>query len=377
MKSNKTILFVVNVDWFFLSHRLPLAKEAIKRGYSVYLASKNTGHRNKVEELGVKFIELDFDRSGRNPIREFNLIIKLRALFISINPDIIHQVTIKPSIYGSIAYRFTDKKAILLNAISGLGYNFIDERNPFSQKIIIRLMKFAFGQRGVNFIFQNPDDLNYYKSKGYLLENNHKLIKGAGVDETQFNYSEKEEAKILSVLLTARMLKDKGVFEFIYAAQKLKNKWFGKAKFILVGDIDVHNPASVTKDEITQLLIKDYLVWVGHQSDVRPFLLDSDIVCLPSYREGLPKSLIEAMAIGRPIITTDVPGCRECVVDGYNGYLVPPKNVLQLAEKIDALLLDRKLRLIFGVNSRKKMVKELSLSKVVSATFNFYEELTK
>jgi glycosyltransferase involved in cell wall biosynthesis len=368
------ILFIVNVDWFFLSHRLPLATEAISKGHTVFLVTKDTGKRELIESYGITFINLNFERSGNNPISEFFLIFKIRTIIAKIKPDIIHNVTIKPIIYGSIAYKFVLRKAAVVNAISGLGYNFIGNRNSLSQKIIGYLMNFAYKAR-VNFIFQNPDDLNFYRKLNFLKQNKYCLIKGSGVDENEFQFSPKKSEATLKVVFVARMLKDKGVFEFINAAHLLRNKWYGKVKFYLLGDVDPHNPASAKKEEIEQLLTNDYIIWSGYQANVIHFLIDSDIVCLPSYREGLPKSLIEAMAIGRPIVTTDVPGCRECVEDGYNGYLVDPQNAEDLALKLELLLLDEAKRSQFGINSRKKMLAEFSLNKVLKDTFNFYDEI--
>jgi glycosyltransferase involved in cell wall biosynthesis len=234
----------------------------------------------------------------------------------------------------------------------------------------------AFSDKKANFIFQNPDDLAVYKRFGFLNELNNIIIKGAGVDENIFYYREphsKDTDKIRVVLL-ARMLKDKGVLEFIKAGNVLKEILQDRMEFVLVGGIDEFNPAAISADTLYKLCDNVFISWLGQRADVMEIYDKADIVCLPSYREGLPKSLVEAMAIGRPLITTDAIGCRECVEEGVNGFLTPIGDHIILAERIKTLVLDKKLRLKMGEASRMKMVKEMSLNNVVKMTFSFYEK---
>jgi glycosyltransferase involved in cell wall biosynthesis len=364
---------VVNVDWFFLSHRLQLALRMKQEGFHVFILAKDTGRRREIENYGLNFINIDFDRSGKNPIKELVLISELKRLYKKYQPSIIHHVTIKPAIYGSIAAKSLPNTRVV-NAISGLGFNFIDGRDGIVQKLLRRLMQYAFSKQ-VNFIFQNPDDRQLYANMGFLRGNKHCLIKGAGVDAKAFYYVPALSKSKLKVVVTARMLYDKGIIEFIEAANILKERWQGKAVFCLAGDVDLANPAGIPEDKLKELLVADYIEWVGYCSDVQSFLIQSDIACLPSYREGLPKSLIEAMAIGRPIVTTDVPGCRECVDDGYNGFLVPAKDPVALAVALEKLLSDSSLRQKMGASSRSKMERELSLEKVLNDTVAFYESI--
>lgn len=377
MKNKLKILFVVNVDWFFISHRLPIALEGIKRGFDIYLATSDTGRRREIESHGIQFIEVKFERSSKNPLNELGIIFCLKNLYRKFNFDIIHHVTIKPSIYGSIAARLCGTTPTVVNAISGLGYNFTADRKSVFQKLLFSLMKFGFNYSKVNFIFQNPDDLGFYSRLGYLTQSNFTLIKGAGVDQNEFPLTPPVEKERLIVLLPGRMLFDKGIAEFCKAAKTLKRKWYGKAEFVLCGDIDRHNPAGATELQVKEFLMPGYINWIGHQKNIIDVLVNADIVCLPSYREGLPKALIEAMAIGRPIITTDAPGCRECVEEKFNGYLVPIKDYQLLAEKIDVLLSNERLRLTMGTNSRIKMLNELALSTVIQSTYCFYEKIYK
>ncbi|HEY9001054.1 MAG TPA: glycosyltransferase family 4 protein [Mucilaginibacter sp.] len=370
----KKLLFVVNVDWFFVSHRLPLALEALKRNYDVYLATKDTGCKKQLTEHGIKVIDIDFERSGKNPVKELSLITKLTKIYKEIKPDVIHHITLKPSIYGTIAARKAKSKAKIINAVSGLGYTFTDNRQSLSKVFLKGLLKWAFSDQKSNFIFQNPDDQSFYNQMGFLNGKNFVIIKGSGVDEKEFSFFAPVKKEKLVVVLLARMLKDKGVLEYIEAARSLKKEFEGKVEFWLVGGIDEHNPAHITEQELKDKCDPGYVNWLGHRSDVKNIYEQSDIVCLPSYREGLPKSLIEAMAIGRPIVTTDAIGCRECVDEGINGYKVPVKDHQQLGARIKELLLDEDLRLKMGKASRDKMVNEFSLKEVVAQTFKLYED---
>jgi glycosyltransferase involved in cell wall biosynthesis len=367
----KRILYVVNVDWFFISHRLPLAIEAKKRNYEVTIATKNTGRFNELKSKGFKLIELDVDRSGSNAFKEFIFILQLIVILRKVKPTIIHNVTLKMSIYCSIATRFF-RNIKVINAISGLGYNFTANRKTSTQKIINILMKLAFSQRGFSFIFQNPDDEQLFKNLNFEVGNKFYLIKGAGVDLDKYTYTERINLNNISFILIARMLKDKGISEFIRAS-RIVTEQYPDSKFILVGDLDNNNLASYTKNELTIELIGTNVNWLGYRNDIFDLLRASDVVVLPSYREGLPKSLIEAAATGLPIITTDSVGCRECVDDGVNGFLVPVGNSSILAQKMIELIENPQMINKMGKASRLKAEKEFSLSTVIEKTFELYE----
>lgn len=368
----KRIVYVVNVDWFFVSHRLPLALKAVEMGWNVFLVTKNTGKFDELRNQGIQCISLDFERSGKNPIKEISLIVSLRSIYKEINPDIIHHVTLKPSIYGTIAAKQLGIKRIV-NAVSGLGYSFTDNRKSISKVILMNLLKWAFKNKASNFIFQNPDDMAFYKELGFLTKDNFTIIKGSGVDEEAFKYCMPKVCNKLNITLLSRMLKDKGVLEFIAAANALKTDFEALIEFTLVGGIDQDNPAHIKEADLKLQCDGIYIKWLGHRNNVKDIYERADIVCLPSYREGLPKSLVEAMAIGRPIITTDAIGCRECVDNEVNGFLIPVKDSLSLAKKMKQLILNKELRLEMGLASRKKMINEMSLATVVSQTFDFYE----
>ncbi|MFN9519576.1 MAG: glycosyltransferase [Bacteroidota bacterium] len=372
---HEVIVYVVNTDWFFISHRLALALEAIKQGYKAVVIATDTGKGEWIKSQGIQFFDLNLSRSGINPFAEFRVLLKLWRLYIKLQPVIIHHVTIKPVLYGSLAARFTLLNVKVVNAISGLGYAFINTYRTLSFWIIRVLMNVVLKGRQVNYIFQNPDDLAFYKEQGYLSANNYKLIRGAGIDVHHWMYASPVIKPRLRVIFSGRLLEDKGIREFIQAAVSLRTEWEGRAEFLMIGDIDPGNPKSLTADELRSIEIPDYLCWTGHMDNMLEECVQCDIMCLPSYREGLPKALLEAMSVGRPIITTNTPGCRECVDDGSNGYLVPVKDSHVMAMRIGTLLRNRDLRLAMGHASRQKAVNEFSMDRVLSQTFQFYDQL--
>jgi glycosyltransferase involved in cell wall biosynthesis len=377
MTGAKKLFIVVNVDWFFLSHRLPIAIAAKKAGFDVTIVSSDSGRSSEIERYGLKFINAPFTRSGTNILQELSLISFLRKLYSQHKPDIVHHVTLKPSIYGSIAAGQTGIKNVI-NAISGLGYNFTSNRKGLKQHLLNLLLKRGFKSDSLQFIFQNDDDVNLFKKSGLVKKSEQiHIIKGSGVDLNAFRFSTEPNEDKLKILLPARILYDKGVVEFIKAAQTLKDRFANKISFNLAGDIDVHNPAGITREDLNTLLDPPYINWMGHQTDMAQVLTDHHIVVLPSYREGFPKSLIEACAIGRAVITTDAPGCKECVVEGYNGFKVPIKDYLLLAESIEKLVVDEELRITMGKNSRKFAEENFSIESVIQKTLSIYDGFSK
>lgn len=370
----KRLFFVVNIDWFFLSHRLPLALEAINRGYEVYLLTADSGRRKEIEGYGIKFIEIPFERSGNNVLHELKCIRLLANYYKKYKPDIIHHVTLKAALLGSIAAKLSGLNNVI-NAISGLGYNFTDGRNGPLQKMIRLMMKWSFKSNHFYFILQNPDDIAMMNEVGFVPESHYRLIKGSGVDLIEFPYTMPLDKDKIRILFPARILYDKGFIELIKTANQLEPEWKGRLEFILAGDCDESNKAVVHQEDLEKLLIPGYIEWVGFKKNMVNQYIQSDIVVLPSYREGLPKSLIEACAIGRPIITTDVPGCRECVIEGYNGRLVPAKSVEPLAKAIEELCMSKEKRVEMGKNSRELAEKEFSIDSVIDKTFGIYEEI--
>ncbi len=371
IKKRGIIFFVVNVDWFFLSHRLPVALAALNEGYDVTIVSKDTGHKDEILSYGLEFIDIPFKRSGSSPFCELKCIYKLSVLYKKKKPNIIHHVTLKASLLGCIAAKIAKERNVI-NAISGFGYNFTEERNGLRQKIIKYIMKIAFKCDYFHYILQNPDDIKQISDFKFTKNNHIHLIKGSGVDLNKFIYSEEILKDKIQILLLARMLYDKGIIEFIEAANKMKERVKSIAEFLLAGNCDTDNLSGISEQELIQLTDGKYIKWIGFQIDIFSLLKKVDIVVLPSYREGLPKSLIEACAVGRPIVTTDTQGCRECVIEGYNGYLVPVKDSDILTEKIEMLINDARKRKQMGLNSRELAEKEFSIDSVVKNHLKIY-----
>ncbi|MEX0660715.1 MAG: glycosyltransferase family 4 protein [Candidatus Woykebacteria bacterium] len=370
----KKLFIVVNVDWFFLSHRLPIALGAQKQGFEVTVLTQDTGRVKEIESYGIKVVNIPFERSGTNIFKELNVIKKLIKTFKNDKPDIIHNVAMKASIYGSIAAKFS-KSGNVINAISGLGFIFSDGKRGFLKLILQNLMKFSFKQPNVSFIFQNPEDFELFKSYSFASDKNSITIKGSGIDLDEFRYNQPMVNGKIVISLAARMLKDKGIQEFKEASEILKDEYFEKVSWLLIGPTDQDNPSNISRSKLENMNEPGYFEWIGYQDNIADHYKKSDIVMLPSYREGLPKSLIEACAIGRPIITTTAPGCNECVDEGYNGFKVPIKDSKSLAEKSRTLIENKEMRLEFGKNSRIKAEKEFSIENVVEKTLGLYREL--
>tara|TARA_A100001015_G_C15042712_1_gene740900 strand:- start:3970 stop:5097 length:1128 start_codon:yes stop_codon:yes gene_type:complete len=374
MKGNsKTILFLVNVDWYFISHRLLIAKKAIAKGYNVNVACLDTGRSDEIKAIGAIFINLPISRSSINPFRELNTLIYIHKIFKKVNPDIVHNISIKAVIYGSLISKlFTSIH--LVNAISGLGYNFTKNRKGVIQKLLIQLLRFGFQRKNLTVIFQNEDDELFFKENRIISRNNKIVrIKGSGVDLSKFRKTKLPDFDIIKILLPSRMLWDKGVKELRQASEILEPKYKGKIQFILCGFADKGNRAGVPEHYLKDWHDEIYVNWIGYKKDMVEVYNDCHIVVLPSYREGMPKSLIEACAVGRAIITTNAVGCRDCVDEGINGLKVSVYSSMELAIAIEKLILNQAILIKMGHNSRKKAEKEYDVNNVVSKHLKIYD----
>lgn len=364
-----TILFIVNIDWFFISHRLPLALEALKKGYNVHIACAITYKQEYLEQLGLNVHPLNISRSETGIKGEIKSFSEIYTILKKINPDIAHFVTIKPVLYGGIATRFLniDKKVF---SISGLGFIFINQgfKAALTRSLVKIMYRIALGGKNSHVIVQNPDDKVVVNS---IVEVATTLIRGSGVDLKQYIYIDENNENI-KVSMACRLLKDKGVFEYIEAAKILKNK-FKNVEFELYGDIDIHNPTSLRADDIKEIKKDGFVKVYGFSSDILTVFSNSNIVVLPSYREGLPKVLIEAAACGRAVVTTDVPGCRDAIEKNVTGLLCKVRDSLSLAQQIEKLILDNNLRNNMGKAGRTLSQKEFDIHKVVEKHFDIYE----
>jgi glycosyltransferase involved in cell wall biosynthesis len=369
------LLFLVTEDWYFCSHRLPIAKAAKRWGFDVVVATRVDRHGELITNEGFRLIPLVMNRGSLNPWNELGAIRQLIRIYREERPDIVHHVAMKPVLYGSCAAWFAHLQPRVVNALAGMGYVFAsDEVKALAFRFAIRLALRIFLKRGRScLILQNEDDVRMLTSANIVKAEDVVLIRGSGVDIEIFLPSDEPEGTPV-VSLISRMLSDKGVAEFVEAARRLKDKHI-EARFVMVGDTDRHNPAAIKIEQLVAWDKEGVIEWWGQRDDIPEVLAQSHIVCLPSYREGLPKVLLEAAACGRPIVTSDTAGCREVVIHGKNGFLVPVRNVLKLANTLELLIKNPQMRRDMGACGREMVIREFAVQKVVAETLTVYQEL--
>ncbi len=370
------ILIVVNADWYFWSHRLSLARALQARGCQVTVAaSVERGYRKAIEAEGFRFAPLQLRRRSTAPWHELASAAELLRLYLRERPDLIHHITIKPVLYGSMAAKVAGIPTVV-NTVPGLGYTFVESglRKRVLRETVRLAYRMALSGRQSRVIFQNPDDRCMFVSQGLVSAERAIVIRGSGVDINRFVPSP-EPSGTPVVLLASRLLWDKGVGVLVQASRLLKD-WGTQCRVVLVGVPDLQNPNSVKVADLEGWQADNIVEWWGIREDMPAILQMSSIVTLPSsYREGVPKILLEAAASGRPIITTDTPGCREIVRHGENGLLVPPNDPDALAAAINTLLDDPALRVRMGARSRVIAETEFSEEHVLSETLAVYRSL--
>ena len=368
------LLFVVNEARFFLSHRLPLGLAALARGYEVVVVTAPDTGEQQLAQYGFRHLPVPLSRSGFELTQEYLCYRALKRVYREEAPDLVHHVTIKPVIYGSFAARTADVPAVV-NAVPGMGFVFTRHGAwaAVLRAIVNLLYRMAFAHPNMRVIFQNTEDLRGFLGHAIVRKEQTVLIRGSGVDLAAFHPCP-EPPPPLTFVLVARMLWDKGVSEFAQAAARVLAEhpdW----RFQLAGSADPGNPSSLSEDELKQLQ-QDYGVqWLGHCDDIPGLLQRCHVVCLPTYREGLPKTLLEASAAARPMIASDIAGCREVVTDGVTGRLVPAREVEPLAAAMLELGRDPVLRSRYGRAARDKAEAVFSVDDVVDHTFRVYDEL--
>ncbi len=368
------LFIVVNVDWFFLSHRKDVALAAQNAGWDVTIVTADTGKIKDIEAIGLKTINLPMSRSGMNILQELGTLSFLRKLYKKEKPDVVHHVGMKTILWGTLAAKFAHVNGVV-NAISGLGGFFAEDNKGLMARLMPKVLKYSHERKNLLCIFQNDEDKGLYVKNGIIKPEQARYIKGSGVNLNEFCFTPEPTEGRIRVILTARMIVEKGVFILTEAAERLRPKYEGEVEFLLVGGLDDH-PGAITKEQLDRVCDGNYIQWLGYRTDVKELLQSSHIVAFPSfYMEGLPKSLIEADAIGRPVITCNSVGCKEAVIDGYNGYLIPTKNVDDLVEKLDVLISDADLRQKMGLNSRKYAEEYFSIDVVIERHLNIYNEL--
>lgn len=375
-KSSPFLLFVIAEDYGLFTHRIDLARQAKKAGYRVGVATRISQYGEAIQKEGFELYPLkELKRGGISFKQDLKALKELYLLYKRIKPTLVHHVAMKPVLYGTFAAELACVPYIV-NALGGLGYLFISQSLKariirFFLKVLFKLL---FLKKNLALILQNKDDIDILKkiisaSKIYL-------IQGSGVDINFFSPKIRviKNAGVIKVLMLSRLLWDKGIKETYEAAHILKEKRI-PIEITIAGDIDPENPASLSKELLTEWRDEDLIKFVGAKQDILPLLKEADIGLLPSYREGLPKALLEQGAVGLPLIATDVPGCREVVQDGVNGFLVPLKDGKALAQAIEKLALDASLRQIMGKESRRLIEEYFSVDKINKEILDVYKNL--
>lgn len=371
----KVMLFA-NTEWYLYNFRRSLALALRDAGYDVLLVSPPGPYGEKLRALGLRWVAAPMERQSLNPLRELALVNWLRRLIRTERVDLVHGFTIKCAVYGSLAARLARVRA-RVNAVAGMGYVFTSEATKARvlRPVVRALMQLALDGDGARLILQNPDDVALFERAQLVDAARVRLIPGSGVDCRRFEpVSKRGAAKPFRVLLAARLLWDKGLAEYISAARRLRAE--GRTiEFLLAGDPDPGNPAAVPEATVRAWVDEGVVNWLGHVNDMAALFASVDAVVLPSYREGLPKALIEAAACALPLVTTDVPGCREVVTDGVDGLLVPVRNAEALADAIARLQDDPELAARLGAAARTKALSEFDERIVIERTIDVYREL--
>ena len=367
------LLFVINDDWYFLSHRLPPALAALREGFDVAVATRVGTQGQQILDHGFRLISLEHLKRETRSFNELRAIRELRAIYRHENPDIVHHVALKPILYGNIAALGLPLK--IVNAFAGLGYL---ESSKSLKAMILRTviwntMRFLLNRPNSFTILQNFEDRDFAVNKLGLSVDNTEVIMGSGVDLEFFKPSLQPSGAPI-VMLPSRLLWNKGVAEFVAAAELLTSTGV-HARFVLVGDTDEGSPSAIPRSQLAEWNDAGSIEWWGKMSNMQEVLPQASIICLPSYREGIPKVLIEAAACCRPVVTTDVPGCRDVVQHYVNGMLVPPKNADVLALTIRVLLENSDLRARMG-DAGRKIAAHFSQDVVIEKTLARYGLLT-
>lgn len=375
MPSGRRIVFFVTEDWYFYSHRLPLAQAALDNAYDVHLVTRVTKRSATTAPEGLTVHDIDVRRGSLNPFNDIRLLVHLVVLLRRLRPDILHNVALKPTIYGSIAAALGSRRTQVVNALGGLGFVFSSTgpRTAWLRRLVLAQLRIALSGARRSLILQNEDDAQLLVKHRIVRRSAITLIRGSGVDPNVFVPHEHED-RIPVVALTARLLRDKGIHEFVQAVTILRERGV-EARFVLIGAPDPDNPSSVTEEQCLSWQNSPGVEFWGWNSTMSLTLSEVDIVVLPSYREGLPKSLLEAASCALPIVTCDTSGCRDVVIDGYNGYLVPVGSVQPIADALDGLLKSPDTRVAMGLRGRALVLEKFSLTMVVEQTLSLYRKV--
>lgn len=378
------ILYVVSTADFFCSHRLDLALEAKKNGHVIALLTgmpssdgREREAKGKLESEGIPHFLARFDSGGLSFFSEGRGFLEVLIFIKRWKPDLVHCVSPKGILYGGLAARIGCIKSVVLT-ISGMGWLFSGQKTYrliLMRSVFLGLLKVATTHPNCRIIVQNSDDRSLVVSNHLTGENNIQLIPGSGVKIALFKDLPIGLKKPI-VILPARLLADKGVIEFVMAAKIIRSKGIDW-RFVLVGGADYDNPSIISRDIIEAWVREGFVEWWGFRSDMVEVYKDASIVCLPSYREGMPKSLLEAAAAGCAVVTTNVPGCREAIEVGQTGDLVQARNIEDLSRVLEDLILDPDRRLAYGIAGRTMAINKFDLTSVIKCTLKIYQELAE
>lgn len=375
MSQKPKLLFFISEDWYYWSHRRPLALAALAAGYEVALVTRVGEMRSRIEAEGVRVIPLAIRRGGLNPLHDLRMLLRLIRIYRGERPALVHHVAIKPVIYGSLAARIVGVPGVV-NALAGLGFAFISQNwRGRVLRALVRLHLRSALSRGI-VILQNPDDVSLLCREHLIERERIRLVRGSGVDLDRFRPASEPQPRSPMVVLPARMLWDKGVGEFVAAARRLRDGG-SSARFVLVGGRDDENPQGIDAATLAGWQREGVVEWWGHRDDMPKVFSEATVACLPSYREGLPKALLEAAACALPLVATDAPGCREAVRHGENGLLVPPRDVAALAHALGELLADPSKRQAYAMASRELAEREFAQETTIASTLAIYAEFVE
>jgi len=371
--AGRKILILVSEDWYFCSHRLPIGIALKKAGADVVVVTRVRNHAAPIVDAGLRLRETQLDRSGLNPLHDRKTIAELLRIYREEKPDLVHHVALKPTLYGAYCAWRTGVPAVV-NALGGMGFLFLARALPARAiRSVVRLaMRFLLNRANSRTILQNRDDGDLLTQRVRVRPERICLIRGSGVDTERFKPTDPPPGTPVAVCIS-RMLRDKGIGELVDAARLLKENGVD-LKVRLVGPTD-DNPASIDPATLAQWKAEGVVDVAGPSTDIAGEYARAHIAVLPSYREGLPKSLLEAAAAGRPIVATDVPGCREICRDGETGLLVPARTVEPLAAALETLATDPALRARLGATARRVAVDEFAEEIVVRQTLDLYREM--
>ena len=372
----KTILLVINDIDFFLSHRKKIGLAALEKNYRFIICAPKKESSISLEELGFDYIKFPLSRGGKNIFKELMSFFKLFLIIKKINPNSMHLVTTKPVIYGGLISKLLGNIPILV-AFPGLGhiYTSNDSYSKLLRKVINLLYKFIFSNPKHRIIFHNKSDANKIIREAKINPKKCSYTYGSGVDLEEFEFSHMEDFSNIKFLFASRLLKDKGVHDFFKAAEILKKESLNEFQFIIAGDIDKENPSSISQQELEEWISTGIIKHIPYTKNIKEILRVIHVAVLPSYREGMPKILLEASSVGRPLITTTAPGCNECVKQDFNGLKIEAGDFKELSNKMRQLGTNRQMLTKFGSNSRKLAEERYSEKKVIEKHIELYKNL--